>query len=148
MPEPKLAATYSPQFSLRFVMGVFLCTSLAAGASLFLIKQHSVVSSELAAGEPDDSVPAKKEPTVGGLKLFSTWPADQAPDLAFVLTGQTYGYVSPCGCTSPQKGGLERRANFIDSLRARGWPVVGLDLGDIAPEKGVQIGRASCRERV
>ena len=137
MPEPKLAATYSPQFSLRFVMGVFLCTSLAAGASLFLIKRHSVVSSELAAVEPGDSAPAKKEPTVGGLKLFSTWPADQAPDLAFVLTGQTYGYVSPCGCTSPQKGGLERRANFIDSLRARGWPVVGLDLGDIAPEKGV-----------
>ncbi|MGL6072717.1 MAG: multiheme c-type cytochrome, partial [Fimbriiglobus sp.] len=30
-----------------------------------------------------------------------------------------------------------RRANLITSLKAKGWPVVGLDLGDIAPPKGL-----------
>lgn len=68
---------------------------------------------------------------------FKTWPSDRKPDLVFFLTGQTYGYLSPCGCSRPQKGGLERRANLIDSLRAKGWDVVGLDLGDAAAQKGL-----------
>ncbi|MGL6075862.1 MAG: hypothetical protein ACRC8S_17030, partial [Fimbriiglobus sp.] len=71
------------------------------------------------------------------IKPFGTWPRDVKPDLTFVLTGQTYGYLSPCGCSRPQRGGLERRANLITSLKAKGWPVVGLDLGDIAPPKGL-----------
>ena len=112
--------------------------ALVCLAGAFLAARPVTLSNLLAVGDsPDEPTPAAKVTTVGGLPLFSTWPADQAPDLAFVMTGQTYGYVSPCGCTSPQKGGLERRANLIESLRAKGWPVVGLDLGDIAPEKGV-----------
>jgi Cytochrome c554 and c-prime len=75
--------------------------------------------------------------TPDALKPFGTWPMDVKPDLVFALTGQTYGYLSPCGCSRPQKGGLERRYNYINSLKAKGWPVVGLDLGDIAPPKGV-----------
>ncbi len=69
-------------------------------------------------------------------KLFATWPADK-PQLAVVLSGQTFGYLSPCGCSAPQKGGLERRANFLDQLRGKGWEVIGLDLGDLAATKGV-----------
>ena len=112
--------------------------AIACVVAATLFARSATVSTAAVAGDPPaETTPAGKELTVGGLKLFSTWPADQAPDLAFVLTGQTYGYVSPCGCTSPQKGGLERRANLIDSLRAKGWPVVGLDLGDLAAEKGV-----------
>ncbi len=77
-------------------------------------------------------------PTVGSLPLFATWPKDLRPDLALVLTGQTYGYLSPCGCSRPQTGGLERRANLIAQLKGKGWAVAGLDLGDIAPPpKGV-----------
>jgi nitrate reductase cytochrome c-type subunit len=78
------------------------------------------------------------EPTVGGVPLFATWPKDAKPEVAIVLTGQTYGYLSPCGCSRPQKGGLERRANFIKLIREKGWPVVALDLGDLAPPKKVQ----------
>lgn len=73
-------------------------------------------------------------PITGG--LFSSWPAGK-PQLAIVLTGQTFGYLSPCGCSSPQKGGLERRANLMDGLRAKGWEVIGLDLGDMAATTGV-----------
>ena len=118
---------------VRVLVAAVFTVSLACLAGLMLLKQSPGKS-----GDAGDETPKTVKPaTVGGLKLFATWPADQSPDLAFVLTGQTYGYLSPCGCTSPQKGGLERRANFIDMLRGKGWPVVGLDLGDAAAEGGV-----------
>jgi 2',3'-cyclic-nucleotide 2'-phosphodiesterase (5'-nucleotidase family) len=77
-------------------------------------------------------------PSVGGVPLFATWPADKTPDAAIVLTGQTWGYMRPCGCSANQKGGLERRANLIAMLKAKGWPVAAVDLGDVAaPKSGV-----------
>jgi len=75
--------------------------------------------------------------TVGGLKLFADWPKDQAPEAVLLLSGQTYGYLSPCGCSQPQKGGLERRYNLVAQMKSRGGPVIGLDLGDVAPPKGI-----------
>lgn len=69
--------------------------------------------------------------TAGAPAALKDWGK---PDLTIVLTGQTYGYLSPCGCSRPQKGGIERRANFLDGLRAKGWQVVGLDLGDAAAQ--------------
>jgi hypothetical protein len=70
--------------------------------------------------------------------LFATWPADRPPDAAIVLSGQTWGYMRPCGCSANQKGGLERRANLIAMLKAKGWPVTAVDLGDVAaPKAGV-----------
>jgi hypothetical protein len=92
----------------------------------------ALIDARLPADPPADK---GKEPTVGGMALFAGWPKDQKPDAVLVLTGQTFGFLQPCGCSRPQVGGLERRAVFIDSLRARGWPVVGVDLGDIFPEK-------------
>ena len=83
-----------------------------------------------------DTQPTATQPPAGGNGLFAAWPAGK-PQLAIVLSGQTYGYLSPCGCSSPQRGGLERRANLMDQLRGKGWEVVGLDLGDIAATKGV-----------
>jgi hypothetical protein len=64
---------------------------------------------------------------------FKDWPK---PDVALLLTGEQHGYLFPCGCSEPQKGGLERRYNFIQELKARGWPVVALDLGDVAQRHG------------
>lgn len=63
--------------------------------------------------------------------LLERWPQGREPDLVLVLSGQTYGYLQKCGCSHPQKGGLERRYNFIEALKARGWEVVALDLGDV-----------------
>jgi hypothetical protein len=82
-----------------------------------------------------DPAPLSAVPTVGGVPLFATWPKDRRPDAAIVLTGQTWGYLRPCGCSAHQKGGLERRANLIASLKEKGWPVTAADLGDIAPPK-------------
>lgn len=73
--------------------------------------------------------PADSDPTT---QPFASWPTDRKPALALVLSGQTYGYVQPCGCSRPQMGGLERRYNLVRDLRGRGWPVLALDLGDVA----------------
>ena len=111
-----------------------LAAGVAAGVGLFAVAAYTLLIP--AANPVDAGDPPAAPGTVGGLALFGTWPADR-PDLALVLTGQTNGYLSPCGCSSPQKGGLERRANFIKSLRDKGWPVTGLDLGDVAAHDGV-----------
>jgi hypothetical protein len=74
------------------------------------------------------------DPQAGGAKqaLFAGWTK---PDVALVITGEMHGYLQPCGCSEPQYGGLVRRYNFISMLRAKDWPVVAVDLGDIASEK-------------
>ncbi|MCI0460623.1 MAG: hypothetical protein L0Z62_27020 [Gemmataceae bacterium] len=70
-----------------------------------------------------------------GLPMFRGW---SKPDVAILLSGQQFGYYQPCGCSDPQHGGLVRRSNFLQMLKARGWPVVAVDLGDIAdrPQRG------------
>jgi hypothetical protein len=65
--------------------------------------------------------------------LFHGWTK---PDFAVVLTAQQHGYLLPCGCSEPQKGGLERRYNFVKLLQTHGWPVVAYDVGDIAQNIG------------
>src|SRR5262249_26813548 len=66
-------------------------------------------------------------------KLVEGW---DKPDLVLVLSGQQHGYLKPCGCSRPQVGGLERRYNFLKTLEAKGWPVVAVDLGDVAQKHG------------
>lgn len=81
--------------------------------------------------DPPELAAAPEPGKVEKQVLFDRWPQDRKPDLVIVLSGQTYGYLQKCGCSSPQKGGLERRFNFIEVLKARGWEVIGLDLGDV-----------------
>ncbi len=86
---------------------------------------------------PPPTPPGDGEPTLGGVKLFARWPEGVKPDAVVVLSGQSFGLLQPCGCSRPQYGGLERRFNFMNGLRAKGWPVTGVDLGDIFPSKTV-----------
>jgi hypothetical protein len=77
--------------------------------------------------------------TPGGSRLFHTWPQDHRPDVVILLSGEVHGYLQPCGCSEPQYGGLERRYNFVQGLtRDRGWPVLAVDLGDVAQRSGPQ----------
>lgn len=80
---------------------------------------------------------AKEPPSVGGVPIFSTWPKNAKPDAVIVLSGQSFGYLQPCGCSRPQFGGLERRAVFLAGLKAQGWPVAAVDLGDVLPARGI-----------
>jgi Cytochrome c554 and c-prime len=81
---------------------------------------------------------AVSEPSRGP-RLFHTWPADRQPDVVLLLSGEVHGYMQPCGCSEPQYGGLERRYNFVQGLtRQRGWPIVAVDVGDVAQRSGPQ----------
>jgi hypothetical protein len=86
--------------------------------------------------DPAKETGTSTEPPPGDQQrgLFHGWPK---PEFVLVLTGQQHGYLLPCGCSSPQYGGLERRYNFVKSLREeRGWPVVAYDLGDVPQMHG------------
>lgn len=48
-----------------------------------------------------------------------------------IASGDTAGWIVPCGCTSNQSGGLQRRATFVGQQRERG-PVVLVDVGGAA----------------
>src|SRR5262249_13199564 len=65
--------------------------------------------------------------------LFAGWVK---PDLVLLLSAQQHGYLLPCGCSRPQKGGLERRYNLAQLLRERFGAVVALDLGDVPQKQG------------
>lgn len=65
---------------------------------------------------------------------FESWPAK--PDVVLLITGQQHGYLSPCGCSVPQIGGLERRYNLIQMMKKAGWSVVPIDLGDVPQTAG------------
>jgi hypothetical protein len=69
--------------------------------------------------------------------VFVDWPT---PKLAVVITGRQDGYLELCGCAGldRMRGGLSRRQTMIESLRARSWPLVILDVGGISRRPGVQ----------
>jgi hypothetical protein len=48
--------------------------------------------------------------------------------LVLVASGDTAGWIVPCGCTTNQSGGLPRRGAYIEQLR-RDTNVVALDVG-------------------
>lgn len=125
---------------LRVVAGVTILVSVAAGTGYWMMDRAEQVPAETApTTEEQTPIPdtTPKPGTIGGIPLFAGWPK-AAPDLVLVISGQTFGYLQPCGCSRPQLGGLERRYNFIQALKAKGWNVVGLDAGDIAPPKGAK----------
>ncbi|UUO04354.1 hypothetical protein M4951_13220 [Blastopirellula sp. J2-11] len=45
-----------------------------------------------------------------------------------VVSGDTQGWIVPCGCTSNQSGGLLRRGSYLEALRNHG-PVLYFDCG-------------------
>lgn len=62
-------------------------------------------------------------------------PSDDTASLPrsvqFIISGDTAGWITPCGCTSNQSGGLLRRGTFVADARKKGEVVV-LDAGGAA----------------
>src|SRR5437868_9961039 len=83
-------------------------------------------------GNAQDLNPAILNPPA---QTFVGW---NKPDLAIIVSGEMHGYLQPCGCSDPQKGGLARRYHFMQALKDKGWPVAAIDLGDIAASSGPQ----------
>lgn len=104
---------------------------------LFIIAGLAIASAGLVVYTLSDDPPKKPIEAKGSAwsyeTVFPDWPKDRKPDFVIVITGQTYGYLQKCGCSDPQKGGLERRFNFIDGFKAHGIEVIPLDIGDVSP---------------
>jgi hypothetical protein len=136
-PHPFPAARGKPlrYFALFGLVSAILATACVAGTPQ--TAPTTAPDIQLAADATPKGAPPgdPKAALIGGRPLFADWPKDQKPDAVIVFTGQTFGFLQPCGCSRPQTGGYERRAVFMESLRAKGWPVVGVDLGDVHPEK-------------
>jgi hypothetical protein len=80
------------------------------------------------------------DPIAANGPIFVGWPK---PKLALLITGRQEGYLEPCGCAGldRMKGGMSRRDTLFKTLRngkGYGWPVVGLDVGDIVKGFGHQ----------
>ncbi|QVL33711.1 hypothetical protein KIH39_07330 [Telmatocola sphagniphila] len=116
------------QRSRRLTISLLLMITGLLSALAFGIVNITSGESTLAAGEVSDP------PDITKQQLFLNWP-EAKPDLVLVITGQTHAYLQKCGCSDPQKGGLERRYNFIESLKAKGWPVMPIDLGGITDDR-------------
>ncbi len=98
-----------------------------------------MVDAEIKSAANEDGYGKKKpiDPIEANGKIFEGWPK---PRLALVITGEQHGYLEPCGCAGLEnmKGGLKRRATFLNGLREEGWPVVAVDLGDMVRRFGKQ----------
>ncbi len=77
------------------------------------------------AGPPAAQAKSEQKP-----KLFDQWAA-RPPAGVLVISGEQEGYLQPCGCTDGQLGGLGRRYDLVEKLKAKGWPVAAVDLGNL-----------------
>lgn len=111
----------------RTIVLAILVLAGGALAVLVAVRGASVFSTA-------DDVPAKEigdseSPPVSSVAkapTFGDWPQ---PAAVLVLTGEAHGYLEPCGCSENQSGGVARRSDLFKQIRAKGWPVAGLDLG-------------------
>lgn len=89
------------------------------------------------AGSPPASAPASKadaraaDDAESSGKLFSKW-AD--PKAVLIVSGEMEGYLEPCGCTGGQMGGLIRRQDLVEHIKAQGLPHALIDLGNLTKD--------------
>ena len=67
-----------------------------------------------------------------GILLATCGNSRSANETVLVVSGDTEGWITPCGCTINQSGGMPRRASYINALRARGKEVLYADAGGAA----------------
>jgi hypothetical protein len=61
-------------------------------------------------------------------------PKPGPPDVTLVFAGHQRGLLKPCGCSSPQLGGLARLAAFVERERPRTKALAAVSLGEtLAP---------------
>ncbi len=125
VPDPGHGPNQSSSSTAHWLTGLFLLVGLGLGSTAVVLYTHSADQAKI----PEPLGTAWKYEQV-----FTDWPQGKKPDCALVITGQTFGYLQKCGCSNPQKGGLERRYNLIAGLKERGIEVVALDVGDLAPQ--------------
>jgi hypothetical protein len=133
--EPQLRETKTEGgVSLRtaaLLLGAVAALTVAGAVAL----RWALSGSSVATGAEEHAPPTTSSTPSLAVRAFAGW---DKPDFVLLLSAQEHGYLLPCGCSSPQRGGLERRYNLIQSLKQKGWPVVPLELGDVAQLHGPQ----------
>src|SRR5687767_11786049 len=66
-----------------------------------------------------------------GIVFYYTRPKPTVQGPTIVVSGDTAGWITPCGCASNQSGGLLRRGTYLADLRQKG-EVIYLDAGGAA----------------
>jgi len=110
--------------SLKFLAAIGIVVTLSASVLAATPDRGAGVSDEIEA-----------EFRARNGSLFTDW---STPRAVLAITGELDGYIEPCGCTGKenQKGGLSRRQNFLQAVKASGWPVVAVDLGGVVQRFG------------
>ncbi|MBX3439320.1 MAG: hypothetical protein KF861_17655, partial [Planctomycetaceae bacterium] len=92
---------------------------------------EAVTDATAPAAQASQPVAASRSTGTAAESAAPLLPGWTPPAAAILLTGEQQGHLEPCGCSERQSGGLSRRAELADQLRARGWPVTGFDLGGV-----------------
>src|SRR5437660_162539 len=106
-PTNRSAAAASPGRGLKFQLAALSLVAICGLAGLGLARLLKAPPTAPPPVTLDVKLPAH---------LFQGW---DKPDFVFLVTGQQHGYLMPCGCSHPQKGGLERRWNLITLLEQK-----------------------------
>ena len=123
--QDNIPANTSPRILPMLGIAIFLIALI--GGSFLAMTSGNAPRDKFNNGEESEQAEGEYVP-------FEKW---QKPVVALIISGQMHGYVDPCGCSEPQYGGLPRRYNFIQSLKAKKWDVVGVDLGELPASKGI-----------
>ena len=120
-----------PPRRARMLGALVACAALFAGG--YALVRWSMNNGQADGGQADggQTDAGKAAQPQDAPKHFIGWAK---PDFVIFISGQSHGYLQPCGCSDPQYGGLARRYEFLDSLKKKDWHVVPLDLGDVFPK--------------
>jgi len=131
--SPALPASANRSGRLLAVLGVLAACVLLAGGAYWLTRDSVANGLANSSGPAADDTPPHSDAAVSPInsaQMFAGW---NNPDFVLCLTGQTHGYLQPCGCSDPQYGGLARRWQFFETLTQKGWTIVPIDSGEITP---------------
>ena len=111
----------------NLIIGALLAVAGFCAVYVVVTGQPSGTSGQSATSDAPGTTTAAK-PTPKPKPFLEGWAK---PAATLVLSGEMRGYLEPCGCTAGQHGGLGRRADLIESLEKRGWPLAGFDVGGL-----------------
>ena len=123
------------QFPKRACLGVLLAVTVLT--CIGCTSSTSTTSAPSTAATSAGPAASSGAESARSSKLLADWPT---PRGVLIISGQMDGYLEPCGCTQGQLGGLIRRFDFVQRLKAQNWPVALIDLGSLIKDPGAARG--------
>ena len=105
-------------------------TRVPAGIALAALAIGLALCALAFAGDPPAAAPPPAGPPPPPAPPAATAYVPAPCDALVALTGREEGLLKPCGCTSPQQGGLERRAALLEAARAVAKAAGAVSLGE------------------